>query len=124
MNPLELKVNRANTKAFIDAKPSDLVLIPQEKEPTKSGGFKLVPTTPRASQTMRIIELGTNQSPPVLVLSDGKQREAEFWLLALHDAEVAINDYWVAEDGREWLVGDLVRSNAYEVRGLVTERGR
>lgn len=124
MNPVELSINRLNTQAFINAKPSSIALIPQDKEPTPAGGFKLVPKTARSAQTMRIIELGLNQSPPIIVLTDGKQREAAFWLLGLHDAAMAVNDYWVAADGREWLVGDIVRSNQYETRGLVTERGK
>lgn len=124
MNPIELSINRLNTQAFINAKPSSIELIPQTKEETKSGGYKLVPGTARSPQTMRIIELGANQTPPIITLTDGKQREASFWLLALHDAAMAVNDYWVAADGREWLVGDIVRSNHYETRGLVTERGK
>lgn len=124
MNPIELSVNRLNTQAFIGAKPSSIVLVPQTKEETKAGGFKLVSGAPKAPQILRIIELGLNQNPPMITLQDGKQREASFWLLGCHDADMAINDYWTAQDGREWLIGDIVRPNGYEVRGLVSERGK
>lgn len=124
MDPVELHYHRLNTEAFINTKPSSIVLVPQIKESTASGGYKLVAGEPRPPQIFRIIELGANQSPPILVLTDGKQREASFWLLGKWDAVVGVNDYWIAPDGREWLVGDIVRSNGYEVRGLVTERGK
>ena len=124
MDPVELDINRRNTRAFIAAKPSVIVLTPQTKVDTPSGGYKLAPGDPRGDQVLRIIELGANQSPPILTTQDGKQREAAFWLLGLHDAVMEINDFWTAPDGREWLVGDIVRANGYEVRGLVTERGK
>lgn len=124
MDATELRYHRLNTEAFIGVKPTSIALIPQTKEDTPSGGYKLVPGDARTAQTFRIIELGANQSPPIIVLTDGKQREAEFWLLGKWDAAIAVNDYWVAPDGREWLVGDIVRSNEYETRGLVTERGK
>lgn len=121
---LELEVNRKNTLAFIAVRPTQIILIPQLREKTTGGGYKYVDQEPRHSQTMRIIELGTSVTPPILTLTDGKQREAEFWLLAAHDAEIAIDDHWTAMDGREWLVGDIIRDNDYETRALVTERGK
>lgn len=124
MDATELKYHRLNTEAFIGVKPSSIALVPQTRERTAAGGYKDTPGDPRTTQTFRIIELGMNQSPPILVLTDGKQREAAFWLLGKHDAVMEVNDFWTAPDGREWLVGDIVRDNGYEVRGLVTERGK
>lgn len=124
MNAVELRLNRVNTDAFIRVKPSEIVLVPQTKVYQASGGYKLVDDPAREPQTFRIIELGANQSPPILRLTDGTQREAEFWLLGSWDAAMAVNDHWKALDGREWIVGDIVRDNGYEVRGLVAERGK
>lgn len=124
MDATELHYHRLNTEAFIAVKPSTLMLIPQTKAPQASGGYKLVDGLPRLAQTFRIIELGLNQTPPIITLTDGKQREAEFLLLGRWDARVEVNDYWVALDGRQWLVGDIVRDNQYETRALVAERGR
>lgn len=129
MDPIELQYHRMNTDAFINVKPTAIVLTPQTKQDTASGGYKMVDGDPRKSQIFRIIELGANQTPPILRLTDGTQREAEFWLLGKWDAEMDINDHWSMADPatgniREWLVGDLIRSNGYEVRGLVTERGK
>ena len=119
----ELKVNRLNTTAFIASRKSKIVLTPRERVKA-NGGWKYQEKAPRAEQTFRIIELGMNATPPILNLTDGKQREAEFWLLGEWDAAVEIDDIWTAEDGRVWQVGDIVRSNEYEVRALVTERGK
>lgn len=124
MDAAELKYNRLNTTEFIEVKPVTIALVPQEKVSQPSGGYKLVDQAPREPQTFRIIELGAHQNPPIIVLTDGKQRAVDFWLLGEWDANMAVNDHWVAEDGREWLVGDIVRSNHYETRGLVVERGK
>lgn len=123
MDAVELDIHRKNTRAFIAVKPSLLTLIPQIKVRKPGGGYSLTQGTPRAPQTMRIIELGMVNSPQVLNLTDGKQREAQFWLLGEFSAQMATGDFWVAEDGRSWEIGDIVRENGYEQRGLVAERG-
>lgn len=123
MDPLELSLHRKNTAAFIAVRPSLLVLTPQNKVRKPAGGYSIVPGPARPVQTMRIIELGMSATPPVLNLTDGKQRVAEFWLLGNFDAQMATGDFWVADDGRVWELGDVVRDNGYEKRGLVAERG-
>lgn len=124
MDPVELRYHRENTTAFIAVKASMITLIPQSKVPTPAGGYKNVDGVPRQPQTMRIIELGMNQTPPILRLTDGTERVLDFWLLGQWDAAIAVDDYWVAEDGRQWLVGDIIRPNGYETRALVVERGK
>jgi hypothetical protein len=124
MNTFELKMHRVNTTAFIGHRPTSVILVPIEKVDTPAGGYKVNDLPPRDPQTFRIIELGQSSTPPVLQLTDGSQREAEFWLLGEHDAQIAIGDHWTAIDGRHWEVGDLVRSNDYETRALVAERGK
>jgi hypothetical protein len=124
MDATELRINRANTTAFIEVKPSSIALIPQTRRRTSAGGWVYEDQPAREPQTFRIIELGMHQTPPILTLTDGKQRAVDFWLLGEWDANMAVDDHWLAEDGREWLVGDIVRSNQYETRGLVVERGK
>lgn len=119
----ELRINRKNTRAFIAVKPTSIALVPTIREATKAGGYKSIAGKPRDPQTFRIIELGENASPPILQLTDGQQREASFWLLGDHNATVEIGDSW-KEGNRDWEVGDIIRSNQYEVRALVAERGR
>lgn len=124
MDAAELDIHRRNTSAFIDVKPSVISLTPDARVRTAGGGWKYDEGVLRAPQKFRIIELGGNQSIPVVTLTDGQQREATFWLLGEHDAIVERDDFWVAEDGREWRIGDVVRTNEYEMRALVVERGK
>lgn len=124
MDALELQVHRENTLAFIAVNPTTVVLIPIDtKERVPSGGYKVVKGEPRTEQTMRIIELGGRGEPATIKLQDGTERTVSFWLLGAHDAAVEIGDSWTATDGREWEVGDIIRSNHYETRALVAERG-
>jgi len=124
MDALELSIHIENTAAYIGYKPTVVTLTPETRTPTPSGGYKTSDLPPRLPQTFRVIELGANVTPPILTLTDGKQRSPEFLLLALPTADVAVDDHWTASDGREWSVGDIVRDNLYEIRALVVERGR
>ena len=123
MDQMELRIHRANTTAFIAVKPSTIVLQSIEtKERTKSGGFKRIQGGPREPQVFRLIELsGTNI--PIQQATDGEQREEEFQLLGDWDAQVELDDWWMADDGRSWRIREIKRSNQYEVRAMVVERG-
>lgn len=123
MDAFELQIHRENTTAYIAANPTSVQLIPiATKERTASGGWKVTDGTPREPQTMRIIEVSARTEPATVKLQDGTERTVAFWLLGEHDAEVAVGDHWEA-DGRKWEVGDIIRSNHYETRALVAERG-
>jgi hypothetical protein len=120
----ELHYHQLNTLAFIAVNPTAIILVPRTKVDTPAGGYKFEDQDPRPEQSFRIIEFGLNQTPPILQLTDGSQRQVEFLLLGAHDAQVAVDDHWLAIDGREWQVGEVVRSNQYETRALVVERGK
>lgn len=124
MDSLELRIHRANTKSFIDERPVAITLIPRRRERTAGAGWKYSDLPPRRPQTFRIIELGMTSSPPVVELTDGTSRQVNFWILGEHDAVLEKDDYWETADGRFWSVADVIRSNQYEVRGVVIERGR
>lgn len=124
MDAVELGIHRDNTVAFINVKPTVISLLPIDtRERTPSGGWVDTPGEVRSPQTFRIIELNTQRQPPVLRTQDGKVREVNFWLLGAYDAAMAVGDTWTEGD-REWEVGDIVRDNGYEVRGLVVEHGK
>lgn len=123
MTPAELDILRKNTVWFIADRPSAIVLTPRTKDETDGGGWKWIPGMARAPQTLRIIELGMMTTPPILQLTNGKERKAEFWLLGPYDAAMDKGDFWVADDDRVWEIGDIIRDNDYEIRGLVAERG-
>jgi hypothetical protein len=118
----ELELNRENTAAFIAARPTQIVLTPVKRTRTGTKGFKDEDQPVRKVQTFRIIENGAPRNP-VTRGENGTQREVDFMLLGLHDAIVEVNDHWET-DGRQWRVDEVVRSNGYEQRALVVERGR
>lgn len=119
----ELSIHRQNTTAYIAANPTSVTLVPiQEKVRTASGGWTTSDAAPREPQTMRIIELGARVEPATVKLQDGTERVVRFWLLGEWDASIEVGDHWV-EGSREWEVGDIIRSNHYETRALVAERG-
>ena len=123
MDPIELQINRENTAAFIAAKPVMLTLTPRKKVRQNAGGFKFENQEPRAPQQLRIIETRSETTPPQVKVQDGTLRDVAFWLLGPWDAHVEQYDHWFAADGRHWSVADVVRSNEYEVRGVVVEYG-
>lgn len=124
MDKTELKIHRMNTDAFIQERMTRVVLTPQNRERTAAGGYRNTDEAPRKPQEFRIIELGSSSSAPILRESEGSQRELVYWLLGSHDAIMEKDDYWKTEDGRDWIIVDVIRDNGYEVRGLVAERGR
>jgi hypothetical protein len=126
MDAVELEVSRYNTLAFIEQRPTTIRLIPVKRVRTAGSGYKDVDQDARQPQTFRIIEQGliNSASAPVIRTTDGTQREVEFLLLGAHDALMAVGDHWTEDDGREWSIGEVVRSNEYEQRALVTERGK
>jgi len=123
MDDVELEIQTYLTNEFISCKPTVVTLIPVVKERTPAGGYRKADGAPRVPQTFRIIETGTEKTPPQVKLQDGTLREVAFWLLGDPGVIVAKDDHWESEDGRQWRVADIVRSNIYEVRAVVVEDG-
>lgn len=125
MDAVELQINRENTAAFIAANPVVLTLTPRTKERTPAGGFKTIIGTPKDPQQLRIIETTGRTAPPQVKTQDGQLRDVAYWLLGPWDAKMQKGDTWPADDGtgRIWYVADVIRSNQYEVRGIVVEYG-
>lgn len=123
-NTSELRINRRNTLAFIQARPLALSLIPQQRTKTASGGFVYLPMPPRAEQTFRLIEQASayGNNPGLLQASDGKQRRVQFQLLGTWDSTIAVYDYWVM-GGLRYEVVELLPFNNYERRGQVVQYG-
>lgn len=110
----ELEAHRLNTRAFIAAAPSLLVLIPRTR--TKTGdGVKWVNGTARPAQIARLIEQTTLTQQG----SDGAQRIVTYQLLLPHDGQVGLYDYWTDATGVRWEVTELLPYNSYEVRATV-----
>jgi hypothetical protein len=121
---VEIAMKRRNTKAFIDANPSTLVLIPRVKVngPT---GVRLVDQTPRLAQTLRLIDQSApgGPTPGTVAGADGKQRKVEFQMIGNWDAVFSVLDYWLDVDGSRLEVAEMLPYNGYERRAQVVRYG-
>lgn len=123
---LELKVNRRNTVAFIEERPTTIVLKPQRKVRSATGGYTYAFDPPRAPQTFRIIEKGvglSGPSAPIQRTLDGIERTLEFMLLGDYSADIARYDVWTDDEERSWEITELYADNGYEVRAIVVRHG-
>lgn len=122
----ELKINRLNTAAFIAIKPVTIVLTPQRRIRTTTGGFSIAADANRASQDFRIIDLttgyATERMPPQRTI-DGIERSAEFMLLGKYDAVIKRFDTWTDTNGSRWEVTSVYPYNEYEQRAVVVRHG-
>jgi hypothetical protein len=121
----ELAVNRKNTKAFIDARPSTLALIPTTVVRTEAGGKRASDGPPRVAQVLRVIEQASayGNSPGLLPTQDGQQRRVTYQLLGEFDAVMAVGDHWLDADGIRYEVRELLPYNGYERRARVVQYG-
>lgn len=117
----EMTLQRDLTQWFIDADPSDVILIPQSRVRTSSGGSQYVDQAARAVQKMRMIRMSHTQKP--VITEDGKERQIDFTLLGTWDSVMAVNDYWRDAEGLKYEIVELVPYNGYERKGLVVKHG-
>lgn len=121
----ELRVNRINTLAFIEA---DLRLITLHTQiPVRSGtGTKMTPGPDRPTQKARLGDQTRtfNAFPGKATGSDGTARDMQYQLIMLWDAEIAKNDWWMDVDGYRWDVLDILPDNGYERRAEVRRHGQ
>jgi hypothetical protein len=121
----ELKVQRANTLAFIAANPVILQLIPQV--PAKSGGgTRMVDGPARPWQKARLIDQqggAVTSRTGQRLAGDGRQRIVQYQLLLPWDGEVDKYDFWIDANGIRWSVIDLLPNNGYERRAEVNRHG-
>lgn len=122
LSPTELAVNIANTKAFIAANPSSVALTPRTR--VKRGtGVTFAEGEIRPSQVVRLLDQSTSRNtwPGKVQTSDGVERLVDFILLAMPDAIVQVNDFWVTAEGT-FEVAEVYPSNQYELRAAVVRR--
>jgi hypothetical protein len=124
VDAVELKMHIRNTKAFIDERPSLIILVPNTEVRKTGGATKTQIGTPRATQTFRIIETSMIGDDQHLLQSEGKVRRQPSWLLGMPDVEIEINDSWLDVNGRRWRVAEIMPPNGYETRAVVEEVGR
>jgi len=117
----EIEVQKQLTKWFIDSDPSMITLIPRVKSRANSGGSVFTDQPPRPAQKFKLITMTDSTRPTVT--SDGVERLIDFTLLGEVGMVVAVHDYWRDPDGTRYEVVELVPSNLYEVKALVTKHG-
>lgn len=120
--PAELRVQIANTVAFIKANPSIIELIPRTR--LKDGrGTRFQEGEPRNPQTLRLIDQSTSRNtwPGKVRASDGVERLVDFILLGAPDVTVELWDFWVDGTGT-FEVAEIYPSNQYELRAAVVRR--
>lgn len=121
----ELKVNRANTTAFINANLSLVTLTPYVRVMSGTGS-KMVAQPDRPTQRARIIDqfggfvtAGGRQTG-----ADATERQMEYQLLMEWDAVIGKYDRWTDDEtGERWEVWDLLPDNGYEKRAKVRRYG-
>lgn len=119
-SPAELAAQITQTRAFIAADATVVVLIPRVETPTASGGSSYADGTPRPSQTVKMSLLNYDQRPSV-TLAGGVVRLVDYHMIMLPDAEVAVNDYWMIGAQRYEVVG-VSDGRAYEKKVFVSLR--
>jgi hypothetical protein len=122
---IEQDVNRANTIAFIAARPSSIVLIPSVRTKTASGGTRSTDGTKRAAQTLRLVEQTTsaNNTPGRLPAGDGHEKRVSWLLLGAWDAVMDVGDRWTDASGAGYQIEELLPYNGYERRARVMAYG-
>lgn len=121
-NPTELRVNRQNTAAFINADHEVIVLTPRTKTRTSTGGTTWTKGTPRDPQKFHFTERVSNAMPSNRV-PGGEQRIEDYTLLGNYDAVIEVGDVFDFGGG-EWEVVSLTNENGYERRATVIRHGR
>jgi hypothetical protein len=113
----EVDRQRRMTKAFIDADPTVISLIPQNEVITPGGGRKLEQDQPRADQTFKVIPMTFDQRPTVT--AGGVERIIDYTLLGTWDAEGAVWDRFTLSDPNEYyLVVAIADGHGYEKKFL------
>lgn len=117
--PAELAAQVAQTRAFIAADYTEVVLIPRERQATASGGWSYIDGTPRALQRFKLSLLNYDQRPQITI-AGGVVRLIDYHLIALPDAVVFVDDYWVDSDGVRFDVVGFSSGRLYELKAFVS----
>jgi hypothetical protein len=122
---VELKAQRANTLAFIEANLSLVTLTPYTRSSTGSG-TRLSALPDRPTQKARIVDQfgGFSTAGGRQTGADATERQVEYQMIMLWDADVGKNDRWTdVETGERWEVWDMLPDNGYEKRVKVRRYG-
>jgi hypothetical protein len=124
MDAEELRINRINTEAFIDADPTLIVLKTRMAERTPSGGFTLIEDVPRMPQFFKLVMTSPAGGSIEQRTEDGTERQVDFQLIGAWDAQIAVGDYWDDVRDQRWEVKAMIPDNGYEKRAVVEAHGK
>lgn len=120
MDPVELEMQVAATRAFILADPEDLVFLRASRISDGAGGFLPGTQVEIATQTARLIP--QSDKVPEVTGSDGRHSVPEWILLMEPDADLKRYDRF-SWGGNEWEVAQIHLKPVYELKGDVIRCG-
>ena len=112
-----MDVQRSLTEAFIRDDPTSIILTPQVVAVTPGGGRSMVPGTPRAAQTFKVIPMTFDQRPTVT--KGGVERIIDYTLLGTWDSVGDVWDKFTLSDPNEYfLIVAIAPGHGYERKYL------
>lgn len=119
LSDFELSLHQKGTANFINADPTEIILTPSAE--VWSGGTKTFSDgVDREPQNFKVIWSGSQDG--ILINTESKARRFDFVLVGLHDAEIAIGDYWKVND-QYFQVEWIAPNNGYEVKAGGSSHG-
>ena len=118
--PVELRLQRAQTHAFIKADAREVTLRRSLREPDGAGGFIDGDPVDLPPQCLRLMPRQDGATPRPT--ADGEMVEPGYTLLGRHDADMRRWDTFVL-DGVRYEVVFVNENRQYEVKGEVAYRG-
>lgn len=117
---VELRVQRATTRAFIEADPITVVLYRSEFLSDGAGGEIKQNPEPLTPQRARLIPMQDGSTPRLI--ADGEQVTPKYMLMGEHDLDVEREDEFTV-NGRSYKVVFVNENRQYEVKAEVAYLG-
>lgn len=118
----ETDAQRRQTKAFIDAEPTDIRLQRAELTPNGAGGTRIGAASPLPPQTVRLLIPTITSGQGERQLLDGEAVAIDYVLLGEWDADVKRGD-WFYLNGVKYEIVSTRPTSDYEIKAEVTNRG-
>lgn len=115
-------MQRRQTKAFINAAPSTVILSRAGFTSNGAGGRIQGAPSPLPSQTVRLLIPSANYGQGERQLLDGQVVQVDYIMLCEWDADVERGD-WFYKDGEKFEVVSVRTVGDYEKKAEITNRG-
>jgi hypothetical protein len=124
MTGSELELQRKNTKAFIDANPTTVVLTPRVRQRRASGGWSWAPQPPRSPQILRLIPAAVGQlaaTDLAISTTGGVERRIDYEVLGEWNSSMFPGDVFTV-DGDPYEIISMYPNNGYEIRATASRQ--